>query len=310
MDTSTVNTPPKPALANQPLKNSFRRLVDKFSNFSGRQKLLTLAIFLILISGLVIWLINAQPKSSSDKIIATVGGTPLPKNYLDIELEYYPGTPSAEIKKKLTQKIIDDEITLQSAKTEGLINKDYQVAPGNKIQYTQRSKAVAEVKKIINNRSVDLEAEVVSIWFYNNGYIGPYGYDKGRDIAFRKINQYYDQVQSKKITIQKAGELIAADQELINSRINISLKENSYLVLKGKKGQQMSFWPEFDTKLWDLSVGELTNIFTGTDINESGKTIPILYAFGQLTKKDTTGDSRPDYDQWLLANKKNYEITY
>lgn len=267
--------------------------------FSKKQKIISLGLLILVITGSLVFFI----------LKGSFYQTNLPANktkadrYLDLELSFYPLTQSAEVIAMLKQKIIDDDLALRYGTEKGLIDKDYNFeSPPTQSQYLERTSAVAQVKEAIGQQVNHIEADVVSIWFYNNGEIGPLGYEKGKEIALGKITDYYNRVKSKKISIQEAGALIATDEELIKSRLNVSLAENSYMVVKGEVGKQMTFWPEFDAELWQLKPGELTTIFTGTDTDKTGKVIPVLFAFGQVTNKITDGGLE-NYDQWLLKHQ-------
>lgn len=294
-----------PTPVSQTPTSSSSGLVDKIKNSSKRTKLLV-AGALILVIVVVIALFMLQNPSRSNESIATVGNTSIPRAYLDIELEYYPATPSAEVNSMLTQKVINDQVTLLAGKQAGIIDSFPEGANLSNEQYLERTGLVDKVRDEVNKKSDGIEVEIVSVWFFN-GILAPIGYEEGRQKALTKITGLYNRVKSGEITMAQAGDEIKADTSLAG--LDKSYKENAYTVIKRKPGEALTFWKDFDSMLWGLEAGELTPVYTGRETDTNNRALPALYAFGKLTDKITDTQAL-SYEDWLVEQKKNYEISY
>lgn len=302
-----------PTQPQQQTQSIFQTLVQFFKTHKK--------ILLIIISGSFILVIflgffmirsvsNNSTKDSQNNNItfATVGDKPVYKDYLEKELAFYPGTKSAEIKRDLEEKIIDDQVTLLAGKKEGLIT-DFPDSPTlSNEQYIERSKQVTEIKNKIHARvGGTITVEVVSIWFENQ-MPASIGYEQAKTIAYTKISRLYERVKNKQISIREAGQLIATDTEL--EKQDRAYRENAYTKMTAKRNEEMTFWPEFDAMLWDLPVGGITTIYTGTDQNwQKTAVIPILYTFGQVVEKKADNNEK-DFTQWLADKKKEFTVQY
>lgn len=277
--------------------------LSRIKNSSRRTKIL-IALVVVILAVLVFLLMQKQ--SENQESIATVGGTSIPRAYLNIELDYYPGTPSAELDKFLTQKVIDDQVTLLAGKQQGIIQDFPEGASISNDDYLKRTALVKTIKDAVNKESAGIEVEVVSIWFFN-GIFAPIGYQEGRQVAQRKITALYDRVKSNQITMKQAGEEIAADSSLAG--LDKSYKENAYTVIKRKADEPLTFWKEFDDMLWKLESNQLTPIYLASETDAGDKSFPALYAFGKLSSKIVDAAAL-NYADWLAEQKKNYEIQF
>lgn len=305
----TKNNPALSSTLNQSTVSPIpvKSMINKFKDLPpGKKIILAGAVLLIIfvVLGFIFWQKNSL--DSSQAVIVKVGESSIPQRYLDLEHSFYPATSSADLNQKLTQKIIDDEIILQGAKKEGLINS----YPGglrlSSDEYLKRTAEVDNVKNLITQRSRGITVDLVSIWFYNNAP-PRIGYEKAREMALAKINTLYERVKNKEITIKQAGEIISTDPEL--EGMDRAYKENAYVQIKALTGEQMTFWPDFDAKLRSLPLNGLSEIYTASDADIDGKVIPILYTFGQVT--EIVNDSNiSSFGEWFNRQKETITISY
>lgn len=280
-------------------------LLYKIRNSSKRTRIFVGAVISLLVIAFVsIFLL--QNRDTSDEIIATVGGTPIPRTYLDIELNYYPATPTAEIKQALTDKVVNDQITLAEGKKEGYITDYPEGKSLSKEQYLQRTKLVKEVKDKVNASGNMIKGKLVSIWFYNNAYVGPKGLAAGKQIAYDKIKPLYDQVQNGTITIEQAGEIIASDSSL--AEIDQAYQGNAIVDFTFYKGGTGTFWPQFNDMLWSTEPGKITPLYLGGGILRDSQPTEELYIFGQVNQKSTNPDF-VNYEDWLEKKKNSIGVS-
>lgn len=303
MEESPANTTSGNTTPNQASSSLFA----KIKQLSHKQKIVIGVVLVVLVALMGMYFYKSRVEPFKDgPIVASVGDTPLPEKYLEYELKYYPTVPDAQVKKMLTDKIVNDEVVLKSAQKEGLISAYPMGQAISDQEYLQRAKSVQTVKQLIGQRSDGVTVEVVSIWFYN-ATPGTAGYEEGKKIASTKINDLHRRVKNKSITIETAGKMIASDSAL--AKIDRAYKENAYVSVKAKNGEKITFWPDFDQQLRGLQPGELTEIYTGIETDNVGTKVPSLYAFGQVSEKQENG-TISSFDSWLEQQKKQYEIKY
>jgi hypothetical protein len=160
-------------------------------------------------------------------------------------------------------------------------------------------------KDKINSQASNLQGTVVSIWFYNNGRTGPLGYDQSKKIVYQKISRIHDDVKSGKITLQQAINQIISDPDL--EKIDRAYKSNAALSFNVQQGEQITFVPEFDSRLWQLQEDEITDVYLAKDNTKSQK--EAVYMFGQVSKKNLF-EKIANFSDWLIQAQKKYEITY
>lgn len=289
---STANSP-----ANSEPQSAPTGLINKLKKLSKKQKIIAVAM-LLLVFGIFAWFMM-RSVSTSDTI-ATVGSTKLPKSYLDLELSYYPATPTAEIEKALVDKVINDQITLEEGKKDGYITDFPNGATLSKEDYLKRTQLVEEVKQKINSSGNMVTGKLISVWFYNNIYVGPKGFEESKRIAYAKIKPLYDQVQNGSITVEQAGEQIAGDASLIE--IDKAYKGNALVDFTFYKGGTGTFWPEFNDIIWETEEGQITPLYLGAGAMRDGKPSEELYIFARIDKKSTNPDFN-DYKEWIEKKK-------
>lgn len=296
---------PTPVSPNpNPSVEASQGLINRIKNSSKRTKMIALGVVAVIALAILSYFLLNQARSQ--ETIATVGDTKIPRAYLDIELEYYPSTPSAEVNQFLTQKIVDDQVTLLAGREAGIISSFPEGANVSNEEYLQRTGLVEQVRDEVNKKSEGIEVEVVSVWFFN-GTFAPIGYQEGRQKALSIITDLHKRVKAGEITMKQAGEEIAGDASLAG--LDKSYKENAYTIIKRKSGQALTFWKPYDDMLWKLEQGEVSQIYTGTETDTNDRLLPALYTFGKLTDK-ITDTTALNYDDWLAEQKKNYETSY
>lgn len=298
MDAST----PVSSSSNTPDLTSPSGLMSRIKNTSKRTKIIAGTVLVIVILGILFLLSRNQ---STSETIATVGGVSIPKTYMDLELEYYPATPTAEVESSLKDKLINDEITLAEGKKEGFITDYPSGASLTKDQYLERAKLVEEVREKVNASGNMIKGKLVSVWFYNNAVVGPKGFEESKRIAYAKIKPLYDQVQNGSIRIEQAGEQIAGDASLFE--IDEAYKGNALVDFTFYKNGSATFWPEFNDILWQTEEGEITSLYLGGGALRDGKPSEELYIFARIDKKSTNPDFT-DYDDWLEKKKNAISI--
>ncbi len=305
-----ISTPPTP----QSTKNPFNKVKAAWNHFSKRQKIIGGLLLLLLIVGIIFFLItphdkNIISKDHSKVYISTVNGTKIPQSYLDIELKYYPAASgAAETKKFLTDKLVNDEITLQYGQKQGWIKEIFNKDSPSDGEYLTRTEAVKSIRQKIEQSAKEITGTLVSIWFYNSGYVGPDGLAKGKETAYKKIKPLYDKVKSKELSIVEAGKLIAADPSL--KVIDPAFEANALSTFTSRGKKAITFWPEFDKLLRQAKVGEITPLYLGhTTDKPTGKVVDELYVFGQVDEILPSQDYS-SYDQWIKIQRQNTQITY
>ncbi len=302
----TVNTPKEPEinqLQNQPA-DSF---LTKIKNLSRKQKIIT-GLVILLLAGLLVSLFWSQKENSIDEevVIANVGGVELTANYLNNELKFYPGTPSAEIEKAIKEKMIDDQVTLAAAKKDGLISDYPDGRSLSQEDYLKRTQVVGQLIQKINSQGNVIEGKTVMVWFYNNRFIGPGGIENSKKLAYSKIKPLYDQVKSGEITIDQAGEKIKADKSI--GTIDPAWQSNALAKFKYYKNDPATFWPEFNELLWQTEPGQLTPLYLGGGILRDGKPQEELYIFSQVDFKSINPNYN-NYAEWLQLKKQDTNIS-
>lgn len=255
----------------------------------------------------VFFIFNKKTSVSENdgSVVATVGKEDIYKTYLNKELELYPADKTQKVKESLLNKVIRDSVILQGAETEGII-KDYIKGENLTTQeYLKRTAEAQRVERYIKSQSNGINLTLVTVWFFNNNYIGPKGLAEGKKIAYAKIKPLYDKVQKKEITITEAGQLIATDTSL--KQIDPSYESNALSKVYAPKGDKITHWPEFDALVWKAKVGELTPLYLGDDVYQ-GKKIDAIYMFARVDKK-IENSKYESFDAWYEKQKNTYDVT-
>lgn len=242
----------------------------------------------------------------SSGVIAKVGEENIYLKDIDHELENHPQKDLQGIRDKLLDKIILDSIILQGGAADGIITLNSSFFNSPDKNYAERISSIEKVKNKIESMSVNIKGSVISIWFHNNGYVGPLGLEKGKEIAYEKISDLRKQIVDKKITIQEAGNIIKKDESLF--QIDRAWKSNAIFSFSATANQKITFVKEFDALIRKLAVNEVSEVYLADDIGPDGKKLyEALYLVAQVTEKnDATGVL--NYDSWLQNKKDTYVV--
>jgi hypothetical protein len=255
-----------------------------------------------------------KPQASSennnplDRVIVTVGKEKIFQKDYDIELFYYPDKNDPSVRKNLLQKLINDSIILQGGNRDGLIPLDKSIFNSPDKDYMKRIKVVEQVKQGIEQQTDSIEATIVSIWFYNNDWIGLLGYEGGKRFAHEKITYLYDLVKHGDISIDEAGNIIKSDTSL--EQIDKAYTNNAIAHVRTEANSQITLSKEFDQKLRLLPVGQISDVYLASVKEDDTEiTRDAVYLFGVITKR-TYNPTLISFESWLDKKRKLYEIIY
>jgi hypothetical protein len=251
---------------------------------------------------------STENNNPTDTVILSVGKEKIYQKDYDTELMYYPDKNNPAVRKMLLDKLVTESIILQAGKKEGIIPLDATVFNNPNKDYLKRIKFVEQVKRGIDQEADTIEGTIVSIWFYNNDWTGPVGYDEAKKIVLEKISALYNQVKTKKITIDQAGEIIKNDTSLAS--IDKAYQNNAIAHFSVHPDEPISLSQEYDQKLRKLQSGELSEIYLASIKEDETKKIrDAVYLFGMVTKRKANPTIR-NFDSWYAKNKISYEIIY
>jgi hypothetical protein len=290
---------------------------------ANKKKLLVLGgvllVILLLISGNSYLQYREKQLGGSDNAKTSEGNAPVPgaiakvgneyifQTDLDVEAANYPGPKNAEVNKKLIEKLVKDSVVLQSAEAEKIasVSADFYNTPNK--NFTKRMARIKDIKSLVNNKTDHLKGTIINVWF-NNYEPAKIGLEAGKKQAFERISALQKRVINREITIDAAGEIIRRDASYAN--LDVGYKSNASFSFNEKKGDKITFNPDFDQELWRLNPGEVTNIYLGSIVSGfTNQSEESFYAFGQVVEKVDNGNNL-DFDGWLNNHQKNYEITY
>lgn len=235
--------------------------------------------------------------------VAKVGEEYLYESDLSYELSYYPSDVDSNARETLINKLIQDSIILQAADAEGLIELDKSVFNNAEKDYAKRLSLVQEAQDTINERSVTLKGEVISIWF-NNMLPGPLGYEKGKDFAKQKITAIHENLVAGRITFVQAANQIKNDTTL--AQVDTSYRSNAYFEFEVSANENITIDPEVDREIRSLNAGDLSVVMVGRDTNAStGDLQDAFYMIARATEKNQ--DAITSFDAWYESKKDLYE---
>jgi hypothetical protein len=253
-----------------------------------------------------------------DKIIAKVGREYIYQKDLDYELSKYPDIPGVDVNKVLMKKLVDNSITLQSTsedeknlfiqKLTDKSNPNTTIFNSPQKDYVKRLQVIEQIRAQYVKQPANIQGAVVSIWFFNTEPAA-IGYDQGKALAFSKITSLHDGVKSGKISMQQAGDMIKNDSTLAG--VDRAYKENAYLAFNINSNESIMFDPNFDALIKGLKQGQVTDVYLAKDMNQStGQKIDAVYLFGQVSSVSNVNTHSVNFEDWVAAQAKNYEVTY
>lgn len=282
--------------------------LPKTSIIKSKQKYVGIIVgALILIILLSTLLVQTISKARANKVIAQVGEEKIYQKDLDTELKLYPPQKNIDREKLLLDKLVKDSIILQQAQKEKLITVDPKTIDSVQKDYAKRLETVKGVEEKVQQRALRVTGKIISIWFHNV-FPAPIGDEKAKEISFAKITQLHQDVVSKKITIDQAGELIKQDSSL--AQVDPVYYNNAIFDFSVDNIDHITFDKTFNEALVSLNPGEVSDVFLIKDKDpQTRKMIDAVYMFGQLDSK-TNLDNTVGYDQWYKNHEKEYPVTY
>lgn len=251
--------------------------------------------------------VKQPPKS--DAIIAKVGDETIWQKDLDYELSMYPtqGKNMEEVRKQLLDKLVRESIVLQGGRAEKLATVGPTIFNVSGKDYLKRFQTVQDIEEKVKANADTIEGTAVALYIFNTQF-GRLGYNKAKELVTPKAKDLYDQVKSKKISIEEAAKKIQEDSSLGGADVNY--KGNSMYKFKEKKGDKVTLYPDFDAQLYKLKPGEVSSLYVGKDKHpKTGEMIDAVYIFAQVTKQ-LSSNGKPNFEEWFNKYKKQYEVTY
>lgn len=251
---------------------------------------------------------TTQPSSGGNSpVIATVGAEQIFQSDLDTELSYTQTLAGVDTKKIIMDKLISDSIVLQAAAAEGLITLDASVYNSTTKDYMNRINLVETAKKEVSSRADQIQGTVITIWFFNNEYVGPRGYEKSKRVAFEKIQELYTRLTSQTITLKELIETIKNDTSL--AELDKAYKTNASFDFTVTKNKTISFDKNFDAMIWAVEPGQFSKISVLKDMSvDIDPSKEVAYAFAYVSHKKTGGEQ--NFEDWIIEKEKTYPVTY
>jgi hypothetical protein len=243
------------------------------------------------------------------EVLLKVGKESIYYQDLSTELASYPDSGSDTARGILTQKLITDSVILQGGADDGIITLDPSFFNQVDKDYNKRISMVNEVKANLNTDAVNSRGYVVSIWFRNNGYIGPLGLSKSKELARQKLNALHSEVASGVLSIQKAGDIIKNDSSL--KQLDIAYKNNALFPFTYYAGdlRRLTLSEDLDEELANLPKAGVSNVYVGTAKDpKTEESYEALYLFGQVTEKADSTKPYKSFDDWLNDKKSIYDV--
>lgn len=271
-------------------------------------------ILFILVAGVIYGSLKYRgvisPSTPQDTdVLLKVGKETIYYQDLSTELASFPEMGDGSAKGVVTQKLIDDSVILQGAQDEGLVDLDPSVFNSIDKDYAKRIALVEEVKTNLNKNSVNAKGYVVSIWFRNNGYVGPKGLVASKELARKKLEAVRQEVLAGRMSIQKAGDVLKNDASL--KELDLAYKNNAIFPFTLYRGStdRVTLNTDLDESLSQLTTGGVSNLYIGIGKDpHTGESYEAVYLFGQVTEKDSSTREYQTFDDWLHAKKQIYEV--
>lgn len=243
--------------------------------------------------------------SLEEKPLAKIGEETIYQRDLDHERAVHPIKNDEELKTVLLEKLLMDSAVLQAGAAEGLVELTPAIFNSLNKDYALRLAAIEQVVNAIAAQSQQSEGAYVAIWFMNNEP-GALGYEAGQAKARQVITDVHAKVKSGELTIEEAGEEIAANESL--RQVDPAFATNAYAAYSAGPNQPPTFDDNFNQIIMALQPGAVSEVVTITDKQLStGEIRPALFAFAQVTNQVTDGPV--SVDAWKAAQRARYAVT-
>jgi len=262
-----------------------------------------------------------------DTAVLTVGDETMYGSDLNYFLfaYYYDSYTAAEpltdeVVNAALDKMIEESLILQTAKSEGYIselgagifnskNKDLrkrtdyvfenlakvkrllvQSVTYEKIQIYYDNVTIADDDTLVSSRSSELSKE------------------EAKTMAKQKMDTLYTKLQGKQITMEEAGGLILADEEV--EKLDSAWEQNAYFyqeevpkeIIPFSSDDEDGLDQKLHSELWSLGEGQMSKVVE----NESATGYVII----KVIKRYGATDSPEGYDEYLEDEKSGTDITY
>ena len=243
-------------------------------------------------------------------VVAKVGKEYLYKDELDIAVNNYGVTDEnrKQTEEFILNNMVNQSITLQAGEKAGYLTLDPTIFNSPSKDVEKRFQAYETVRLKVLDEASSIEGVYVSLLFNNDDY-STVPIEEGKKRAFEQMQMLYQKVASGEITLEQAGEFIKAD--LNNADLDPVFKLHAYRTFKEEPSQGITIDSSFDQKLKQLQPNQLTDLhlFVVQDPTQNPPgIIEVGYAFGKVTNKTTSAFN--NFEEWVAAQRKNYEIIY
>lgn len=251
-----------------------------------------------------------KKKNLPPGVIAQVGKEYLYGEDLDNAVLHYGLLDNSESKTRdfLLNTMINQSVALQAGEKAGYVKLDSTIFNSPKKDPAKRFEAYEKVRIAALEQGSSVEGEYVSLLFNNDGY-GPLGPEESKKRALEKIQPIYDKVIKGEFTMEQAGNQLKNDTT--NAILDPLFKLHAYRTFKEGSTKQLTIDTTFDDILKKTNEGDITplHVLKVEDSSQPQLTyIETGYVFGKVTKKIT--NSFTNFESWISAQRKNYEIIY
>jgi hypothetical protein len=246
--------------------------------------------------------VQTKQKKAPTATIMKVGNETIYQQDLNTELAYFPvAEQTLDREQLLKEKLIKDSTILQAAQEETLITLDSTVYNSSAKDYLKRMQLIAHVKELLEEKKDRYKGSVIAIWF-NNTKPGPIGYEKGKEIALKKINVLRAAVSGHSSTMEEAAKQIENDASL--AQVDPAYKANAYFSFDTDLKEQIVFDQDFNRIIKQLQNGQVSPVVIVKD-----KGIESAFMFAQVDERTITGQNL-GFDDWIARRLKKYEVNY
>jgi hypothetical protein len=256
--------------------------------------------------------LQTRQKKAPEAVLMKVGNESIYQQDLNTELAYFPSSEQTDNREQLLiKKLVKDSTILQAAQEEALITLDSTVYNSSRKNYLKRIQLIAQVKEQLEKKKDRYKGSVAAIWFYDTKP-GAAGYDKGKEIALKKITDLRNAVSGNRMTMKDAAKEIGSDASL--AQVDPAYKANAYFDFDTDLKEDIVFDQDFNRIIKQLQQGQISPVVVVKDKEmqygkPTGRLIESAYMFAQLDERTITGQNL-GFDDWLARRIKKYEVTY
>ncbi|MCX7928890.1 MAG: hypothetical protein N2558_04385 [Patescibacteria group bacterium] len=268
--------------------------------------------FLIFYSGVfvvifVVGVIFYFYSRESSPVVAVVGEEKIYLKDLEYELSLHPNRNDPNVKELILDELIKDSIILQAGNKEGKIFLSPAFYNSDNKNYEFRFQKINQVKSLVQEELDFVSGTIVTIWFFNNDRAGRFGYEGGKNSAYKKIKSLRDRVSNGEITIDEAVMEVKSDTTLFD--LDFAYQTNAKIDFNITKGQRVTFDEEFDKLIWTVEEGDVSDIYP---LRENsfvlGGLKEVAYAFFYVKARKISNNENTNFEDWLENYKKDIPV--